>query len=121
MTLNETLLVSTIVAAILTAPFVAARALRRKQQREEAVLRVLAENSAPLRGAEVSQCVGTWGAYGTLADLEARGLVERIVDPPVTRTVYGKTYLIHGLTWYRLTEAGRAATDPSTGEGRVEG
>lgn len=87
--------------------------VRRDDAHEDAVvLRVLAAFPAPMVGSQVARLSGVITAYVTLARLEERGLVERRVDPPRTETLHGQTIKVYGLSWYTITDAGRAALTP---------
>ena len=114
--LNYLLAVSLVIAAILTTPFVMARWVRRFDARmahdEQAILRVLAAAEVPLMGGRVAELSGVDLVYVPLSRLEERGLVERDVDPPEIRVIHGQTFEVHGLSWYTITDAGRATLTP---------
>lgn len=79
---------------------------------DAAVLRALATFPAPMVGSQVARLSGVSTAYVTLARLEERGLVERDVDPPEIRVFYGQMVEVYGMSWYTITDAGRAALTP---------
>ena len=86
--------------------------VRSAAREDAAVLRVLATFPAPMVGPQVARLSGVSTAYVTLARLEERGLVERHVDPPEIRVIYGQTFEVYGLSWYTITDAGRAEVSP---------
>ena len=104
------------IAAILTTPFVMARWVRHFDARmahdEQAILRVLAAAEVPLMGGRVAELSGV--------DLVCRAAIQtggtrpcgRDVDPPEIRVIHGQTFEVHGLSWYTITDAGRATLTP---------
>lgn len=94
-------------------------AITHMDRKDEAeVLRILAASPHPMPGAAVCKLLSNPrpGAratiYTTLARLEDRGLVERIVGPAYTASVGAQVYTLSGIHSFRLTDAGRAALTP---------
>lgn len=111
--LNHLLAVSLVVATAMTTLFVLVTwDERRSARNERAILRVLAAADVPLMGMKVAELSGVDLVYVPLSRLEERGLVERDVDPPEIRVIYGQTVEVYGMSWYTITDAGRAALTP---------